>query len=141
MLRLGVRSPSAPLIQVPRNAGGLSLFRLDDPACPPQPSSQEKPADGLPWIKETFGLDVSPEMFSASKSKIKSEQGGGKPPRGKPGRKPSAAAVKPDRKPAGGVPSGLADTLATLRGIVRDIGPEEAHKLVDLFGGGHQRHC
>jgi hypothetical protein len=50
----------------------------------------DSPEDGVAFIKSHFGLEVSKQHFSATKSQIKSKEGG-KQSKGKPGRKPKAA--------------------------------------------------
>src|SRR5262245_58317540 len=63
----------------------------------------EKPAEAVAYIKGIYGVDMSPQHFSAVKSRYKSEGA----PKGRRGRKPKAvngilAAPKRSRRSANG---------------------------------------
>src|SRR5947209_18599369 len=50
----------------------------------------DQPADGVAYVRDNFGLEIGPQHFSAVKSAHLKKQAG--EPKGKPGRKPKAAA-------------------------------------------------
>lgn len=88
------------------------------------------PQVGAGYIQSQFGLDVSPEHFSAVKSadkkKILTEE-----PKGKPGRKP-----KIDTPPQPAV-DGEVDLLAaieTMKPLVAALGADKVKKIADLLG-------
>ena len=67
------------------------------------------PQEGSSYIRNQFGLDVSPQHFSSTKSQLKSKEGAGNARPGtkaKPGRKPKAKAIEgyvaPPSTPAAG---------------------------------------
>jgi hypothetical protein len=80
-----------------------------------------KPQDLQPVIKEKFNTDLTTQVISNYKSKLKSESGkGGKPKGGKPGRKPGRKAGP------------QFEDLQAVRGLVDKLGAEQVKKLVDV---------
>lgn len=82
------------------------------------------PQVGAGYIQSQFGLDVSPEHFSAVKSadkkKVLTDE-----PKGKPGRKPKDAT------------NGEVDLLAaieTMKPLVAALGADKVKKIADLLG-------
>src|SRR5690348_16969767 len=55
----------------------------------------DNPSLGSQEIKKRFGIDVTPQHFSAARSQMKSREAS-KQPKGKPGRKPREAAESPE---------------------------------------------
>jgi hypothetical protein len=98
----------------------------------------DNPSVGSQEIKKRFGIDVTPQHFSATKAQMKSKQGG---PKGKPGRKPKGAtsqavegylAPPPKPAPAGG--SELLDAMEAMKPLVASLGKEQVKRIVDLLG-------
>jgi hypothetical protein len=99
-------------------------------------AGMDSPEDGVAYIKSRFGLEVSNQHFSATKSQIKSK-GGGTQSKGKPGRKPKAAvegylAPPPKPAPAGG--SDLLEAMEAMKPLVASLGKEQVKRIVDLLG-------
>lgn len=95
------------------------------------------PQEGSGYIQSQFGLDVSPEHFSAVKSadkkKVLTEA-----PTGKPGRRLKAAvkgylAPPPQSAPADGQ-SELIEALEAMKPLVASLGADKVKRLVDLLG-------
>ena len=88
------------------------------------------PQVGAGYIQSQFGLDVSPEHFSAVKSadkkKVLTEE-----PKGKPGRKPKADT--PTEYTANGEVDLLA-AIETMKPLVAALGADKVKKIADLLG-------
>lgn len=100
----------------------------------------DNPSLGSQEIKKRFGIDVTPQHFSATKAQAKS-RAGSKTPKGKPGRKPKGApsqavegylAPPPKPAPAGG--SELLDAMEAMKPLVASLGKEQVKRIVDLLG-------
>lgn len=100
----------------------------------------ENPTSASAEIKSRFGIEVTPQHFSAARSQMKSRAASGKP-KGKPGRKPKEApsqavegylAPPPKPAPAGG--SGLLDAMEAMKPLVASLGKEQVKRIVDLLG-------
>ena len=94
------------------------------------------PQVGAGYIQSQFGLDISPEHFSAvkagDKKKVLTEA-----PKGKPGRKPKTAVegyLAPPPKPAANGQSELIEALEAMKPLVASLGAEKVKRLVDLLG-------
>jgi hypothetical protein len=100
-------------------------------------AGKDSPSDGVPYIKQEFGIDIAPTTFSATKSQLKNRKGAGTP-KGKPGRKPRTLVedyVAPPSNPP--VPGAQPDLLAALKAIkplVAQMGADKVHEIVDLLG-------
>jgi hypothetical protein len=82
---------------------------------------ESKPQDLQPVILEKFNVELTTQVISNYKSKLKSESGkGGKPKAGKPGRKPGRKAGP------------QFEDLQAVRGLVDKLGAEQVKKLVDV---------
>lgn len=103
------------------------------------------PEEGVDFIRKTFGLDVSRQHFSASKSQTKKKNQGGETPAepAKRGRKPKSApgqavADAPARKPKHSASSeGETDLLAAMEAmkpLVAALGADRVKRLVDILG-------
>lgn len=94
----------------------------------------DQPADGVAYIRDNFGLEISPTHFSA----VKSTEGkkGEAAPKGKPGRKPKAVVegylAPPPPAPTGG--SELLDAMEAMKPLVASLGKEQVKRIVDLLG-------
>src|SRR5689334_17278087 len=93
----------------------------------------QSPTDGVAFIKERFGLDVSTAMFGAYKSQLKAKAGAGSKGKGKPGRKlgrkPAEARAA---APAAGNPL---EAARAVKEMVERYGAETVRGMVDLFEG------
>jgi hypothetical protein len=89
------------------------------------------------YIQSQFGLDVSPEHFSAVKSADKKKVLTGEP-KGKPGRKPKAAVdgyLAPPPKPASnGEQPDLIAAIEAMKPLVEALGAEKVKRIADLLG-------
>jgi hypothetical protein len=92
----------------------------------------DSPTEGVAFIKEHFGLEVSPGMFSAYKSQMRSKKG--KPGR-KPGRKPKSESGTASAAGVSKAPTtdNLVGAVATVQQLVQQLGAETVRGLVDLF--------
>jgi hypothetical protein len=110
-------------------------------------AGHEKPATGVSYIKNHFGVDIDPKYYSVAKSQLKKREAKSSfaPEPAKRGPKPRAAAptaprplvegyVAPPEKPkAGGEP----DLLLALEGVkelVNQFGADRVKRMVDLLG-------
>ncbi|WP_165232735.1 thioesterase [Aquisphaera insulae] len=95
----------------------------------------DSPQAGSAYIKSEFGLDVSPQHFSSTKSQLKSKEGEA---RGKPGRKPNAAIdgyLAPPPKPqAPGEQPDLLAAMEAMKPLVEALGAEKVKRIADLLG-------
>lgn len=95
------------------------------------------PQVGAGYIQSQFGLDVSPEHFSAVKSadkkKVLTEA-----PAGKPGRKPKSTEegylAPPPVPSAPGDQTNLLAAMEAMKPLVASLGAEKVKRLVDLLG-------
>jgi len=104
----------------------------------------ESPEEGVDFIRRTFGLDVSRQHFSASKSRAKQEQGGAQPAEpARRGRKPKeapaqAVAGTPDPGPKPSAPvegeANLLAALETMKPLVAALGADKVKRIVDILG-------
>ena len=85
-------------------------------------AGKEKPREGVAWIKQELGLDVTPEYFSTTKSALRSE-----------GKPPSAPKGKGD---VSGALVGLVDDLEVVRRLVHKYGKDEVRRLIEKMEGG-----
>lgn len=89
----------------------------------------EKPIEAVAHMKEKYGVDMKPQVFSSYKStEQKRAAGGQNPVSSRPGRprtytRPAA--------PIGG--SSPAEAAESVRDLVERYGPDEVKKLADLF--------
>ena len=102
----------------------------------------ESPSKGASYVSREFGIEVTPQHFSATKAqqKKRQEKEGGVPATRR-GRKPGQAAdrgvegyLAPPPKPR---PEGEGDLLAALdamKPLVATLGKEQVHRIVDLLG-------
>ena len=92
-----------------------------------------KPAQMKPYIKDTFGVEMSTDHISTYKGNILRKKGGGK----KPGPKPKGAEVAtadavhrgPGRRPSA---VSLRD-LGTVKDLLGRVGARELRSLIDLL--------
>jgi hypothetical protein len=94
------------------------------------------PQVGAGYIQSQFGLDVSPEHFSAVKSadkkKVLTEV-----PKSKPRRKSKAEVegyLAPPPKPQGDGEADLLAAMEAMKPLVEQLGAEKVKRIVDLLG-------
>jgi hypothetical protein len=99
----------------------------------------QKPAQAVVWMKETFGIDMNPQHFSAIKSNDKKKEAG-TAAKADPARRVSRSAaiiegyVAPPERPRN---AGEPDMLLALEGVkelVNQFGAERVKRMVDLLG-------
>lgn len=95
------------------------------------------PQVGSAYIKSEFGMDVTPQHFSAVKSQMKKREATDAP-KGKPGRKPRQAVegyVAPPEKPkAVGQEADLLAAMEAIKPLVAALGTEKVKRIADLLG-------
>jgi hypothetical protein len=100
----------------------------------------EKPAEAVAYIKNTFGIDMNPQYFSAIKTRTKDlhEAAPPKPAPARRGQKAKAARVEgylaPPEKPK---VAGEPDVLLALEGVkelVSQFGADKLKRMIDLLG-------
>jgi hypothetical protein len=93
----------------------------------------DNPSMGSAEIKKRFGIEVTPQHFSATKAQFKSREGSKK---GKPGRKPKLEGyLAPPPKPK--APDEQPDLLAAIEAmkpLVEALGKEKVKRIADLLG-------
>jgi hypothetical protein len=96
---------------------------------------QEYAAEAVSFIKERFGLDITPQHFNTYKSKIKSGHGTGKKRGRKPGGKHSQAAAGIEMVPVRQRISGIdIETIRQVRQLCDRFGAGAVKRLVSLVG-------
>ena len=88
------------------------------------------PQVGAGYIQSQFGLDVSPEHFSAVKSTDKKKVLTGEP-KGKPGRKPKAETLP---EPAAAGEPDLIAAIEAMKPLVAALGADKVKRIADLLG-------
>jgi hypothetical protein len=91
----------------------------------------DMPAEGAAYVKEKFGLDVTPQQFSTYKSIAKKKAG--KAP-GRRGRKPGAPASTAAVNSSTNGPAGLAIQVEAIKSLVDLLGVEQVVSIARLFG-------
>ena len=107
----------------------------------------ESPGDGVDFIRKNFGLEMSKQHFSATKSKLKSMEGQGEkkadpakaaPKAGAPKaaaeRKPEALVERqtPQGRAAGGE-GDLLDLMEQMKPLIAEHGADKLKRIVDLL--------
>src|SRR4051794_14887217 len=98
----------------------------------------ESPGDGVDFIRKRFGLEMSKQHFSATKSKLKTMEGTKK---AAPKAAPKAASKPqpvgdyqtPPEQPAGR-DGNLLDALDQMKPLIAQYGPDQVKRMVDLLG-------
>ena len=100
----------------------------------------QKPAQAVAWIKETFGIELNPQHFSAIKTNDKKKQEAGAAAKAEPAKRGSRSSViiegyvaPPERPRTPGEP----DMLLALEGVkelVNQFGADRVKRMVDLLG-------
>ena len=100
----------------------------------------ESPGDGVDFIRRRFGLEMSKQHFSATKSKLKSMEGAKTSapkaaPKSAAKRKPHPvedSQTPPER--SAGRDGGLLDALEQMKPLIAQYGPDHVKRMVDLLG-------
>src|SRR3954468_24131647 len=100
------------------------------------------PEDGVAFILKNFGLELSRQHFSATRSKLKTKEGEkATAPKGKPGRKPKQAPsqtvegyLAPPPKPqAAGGETDLLAAMEAMKPLVAALGADKVKRIADLL--------
>src|SRR5688572_31949645 len=99
----------------------------------------ESPGDGVDFIRRRFGIEMSKQHFSATKSKLKSTEGIGAKKGGagkatakrKPG--PVEGYLAPPERPAGGE-GDLLELMESMKPMIAQHGADKVKRIVDLLG-------
>ena len=103
----------------------------------------ESPGDGVNFIRKRFGLEMSKQHFSATKSKLKSAEAAGaskgvarkSAPTGASKRKPEPVGdYQPPPEPPAGRDANLLDALEQMKPLIAQYGPDHVKRMVDLLG-------
>ncbi len=88
------------------------------------------PLQGVEYIKNTFGIEVSPGYFTSIKSADKLAEGARPKPKAASPAKPAAPAAK---KSTGG-DSDVLTALENVKELVDQLGADKVKRMVDLLG-------
>jgi hypothetical protein len=100
---------------------------------------KEMPEDGIAWVKEQYGFDMTRQQFSVTKSNLKKTAGSSvaEKPFTATTAKASHSAIIPKPRSAtvddNGQPS-ISGQIAAIKQAVENLGADEVKKLSDLFG-------
>jgi hypothetical protein len=94
-------------------------------------AGKDMPVEGVQWIKETHGLDIDPQHFSAIKSQARKKAGAAP---GRRGRKPRTASN------GSGISSGRAsvnpaDLARDVKRLVEQYGAAAVKDMAGVFAG------
>lgn len=92
------------------------------------------PGDGTDYMMNEFGIHMTREQFSTTKSQLKRRAGKAK---GKPGRKPKATIegyLAPPAKRSAGGETELIAAMEAMKPLVSSLGVERVKRLADLLG-------
>jgi hypothetical protein len=89
----------------------------------------DKPADGVSYVKEKFGVDITPQYFSIIKSQTKLK-GGKKSERT---RKHSAAVSSATSSPSSNGKHSVATSLATIKKLVDELGVDQVKEIAEML--------
>jgi hypothetical protein len=98
----------------------------------------ESPGDGVDFIRRRFGLEMSKQHFSATKSKLKSaedmkESAPQAAPKAATKPQPVGNYQTPPEQPAGR-DANLLDALDQMKPLIAQYGPDHVKRMVDLLG-------
>jgi hypothetical protein len=89
----------------------------------------DKPADGVSYVKEKFGVDITAQYFSIIKSQAKKV---GK--KAKRMSKPTSDALPSSSvKPSANGKHNVATSLATIKKLVDELGVDQLKEIVELL--------
>ena len=93
------------------------------------------PKEASIYIKRKFGIDISPQQFSAEKSRLKLRAGGVNPlsNQDSSGKGFDGYLTPPSKRSAPGE-ADLLIALEAMKPLVAQLGPEKVKRMVDLLG-------
>jgi hypothetical protein len=95
----------------------------------------ESPVQAVAWIKTRFGIDMTPQHFSAVKSQTKPKEDSAPPAmKGEPKPKPTDGYLAPPPKIMPTGEGDLIDVLEKMKPLIAQYGPDKIKRLVDLLG-------
>ncbi len=89
----------------------------------------EKPQDGAAFIKERFGLDVTPQMFSQTKSLLRKKEREASGTASGESARLAPASSNGHHAPAAGV----AQSVEAIKRLVGSMGVDEVIQIAELF--------
>ena len=95
----------------------------------------QKPAEGVPYIKEKFGLDVTNQQFSSYKSQenARQQEKAVETPSREEARPASATPIAPVAGATGRGPAGLAVSVEAIKTLVDQLGVDQVVAIAKLF--------
>ncbi len=93
------------------------------------------PKEASIYIKRKFGIDISPQQFSAEKSRLKLRSGGFNPlsNQGPSGKGLDGYLAPPSKRSAPGE-ADLLMALEAMKPLIAQLGTEKVKRMVDLLG-------
>jgi hypothetical protein len=95
-------------------------------------AGKESPGDGVAFVKERFGIEISPTHFSATKSQLNKKAGGVPRKRGRAATWPAAAPAAQAHAKNG--EADLISAMEAIKPLVASMGADKVKRLVDLLG-------
>ena len=86
-------------------------------------AGKDTPAEGVVYVKDQFGMELSNQAFSILKSQLKSKSSAGTARRGRP---PASAA----HSPANG---SMASSIAAIKKLVDQLGVDDVKAIAEVF--------
>jgi len=123
-----------------RLKGGKASISKTDAIRAALAEGMESPEDGTGFIKSRFGIEISKQHFSATKSQIKKKDGaeapkGKRAPSGEKAKAPAPTPrpqVAPSTQQAATGPDMIGD-LEAVKSLVKKLGAEQVRRIVGLF--------
>ena len=101
-------------------------------------AGKDGPEEGIAYIRDRFGLEISKTHFSATKSQLKKKEGlAPKRTRKAKAAAPTAAAPEPKRSTRAETPTApgpdMIGDLEAVKALVKKLGGDQVKRIVDLF--------
>jgi hypothetical protein len=110
-------------------AGNSPSMTKTDAAKAAIAAGKDMPTEGVQWIKETHGIDIDPQHFSAIKSQARKKAGGPPARRGrKPRTTPSGSGAGSGRAPVS-----PADLARDVKRLVEQYGAAAVKDMAGVF--------
>jgi hypothetical protein len=141
--RLGgsIKKPATVVEPTPKPEPTGKTMNKSEAARAALDAGYEKPAEAVAFIKNTFGIDMDAQYFSAIKTRTNGKgEASKKAEPAKRGRKPKAPAalvngyVAPPEKPRSTSEPDLLLALEGVKELVGQFGAEKLKRIVDLLG-------
>jgi hypothetical protein len=98
---------------------------------------KEMPEEGIAWVKQHYGFDMTRQQFSVTKSNLKKTGGSSIAKKPAPAEAPPKASQSAIMRPLRGgtiIDNGMvAEQVAAIKHAVENLGADQVKKLVDLF--------